>query len=148
MAEKNARRARRGRELSWSGLLWRFLAALVLVLATYNPGRYSVYDWVRGALAGGTLGPEHFLVTVLLLIGWTIYIVASFRSLGALGLTLGALFFGALIWLLVDMGLLKADSLTAVTWIVLICIAALLTLGVAWSHLWRRLTGQLEVDED
>ncbi|MDZ7642989.1 MAG: DUF6524 family protein [Woeseiaceae bacterium] len=28
------------------------------------------------------------------------------------------------------------------------CLAALLTIGVSWPHIWRRLTGQLEVDED
>jgi hypothetical protein len=43
---------------------------------------------------------------------------------------------------------LRADSVTSVSWIILVSIAFLLAVGVSWSHLWRRLTGQLEVDYD
>ena len=145
MAEKTRSRAH---ELTAGGLLMRFVAALVLVLATYNPSGYSSYTWIREAFVASEVGALHFFVIVLLVIGWTIYLVASFRSLGALGMTLGALFFAALIWLLVDFGLLAAESLRSLTWIILVCLAALLTIGVAGSHIWRRLTGQLEVDED
>lgn len=148
MAEKQKQKSRHARDLTAGGIGLRFVAALLLVLATYNPARFSIYHWVRDAVAESTLGPEHFLVAVLLMIGWTIYAVASYRSLGRLGLVLGILFFGALIWLLIDFGLLKADSLVSVTWIVLICVAALLTIGVTWAHLWRKLTGQLEVDDN
>jgi Flp pilus assembly pilin Flp len=35
-----------------------------------------------------------------------------------------------------------------VTYVSLVLIAAILTLGMAWSHIWRRLSGQLTVDED
>ena len=146
MAEKTTRA--RSRDLTFGGLLLRFVAALVLVLATYNPSGYSSWSWIRQAIAASELGPLHFFVLVLLVIGWTMFLVASFRSLGALGLTLGALFLAALAWLLVDFGVLAANSVTALTWIVLVCLAVLLTVGVAGSHIWRRLTGQLEVDED
>ncbi len=148
MGKDNERQERSSRDLTIGGFVLRFVAALVLVLGTYNPSRYSTWSWVRDAFADGNIGPLHFFVIVLLLIGWTIYLVASFRSLGTLGMVLGALFFGALIWLLTDYGLLAADSLTSITWIILVCLAALLSIGVAGSHLWRRLTGQLEVDED
>jgi hypothetical protein len=30
----------------------------------------------------------------------------------------------------------------------LIVLAAILTVGMAWSHIWRRLSGQVEIDED
>lgn len=148
MADRKVRRSRRSGDLTVAGFFLRFAAALVLVFATFNPSGYSVFSWVRRALADSAVGPEHLVVVILLMIGWTVYLVASFRALGALGLTLGALFFAALTWLLIDIGLLKADSLSSVTWIILICIAALLTLGVSGSHIWRRLTGQLEVDDD
>lgn len=141
-------RSTRGRELSIWGFLLRLAAALVLVFATYNPTGYSFYDWARTAFADGGLGPEHVLAGVLIVIGWTIFIVASIRSLGALGLTLATAFFAALVWLLIDFGLLRADSATAITWIILICMAGLLAIGVSWSLVWRRLTGQYEVDED
>ncbi|MCB1845019.1 MAG: hypothetical protein KDI09_18790 [Halioglobus sp.] len=148
MADKNNNKSSRSPDLTLAGFGLRFLAALVLVMATYNPSRFSVYAWIRDALGASALGPVHLFVLVLLLIGWTVYLVASFRSLGTLGMVLGALFFAALVWLLTDFGLLAADSVTSLTWIILVCLAALLTIGVSGSHIWRRLTGQLEVDDD
>lgn len=148
MADTIDKTDRRSRDLTLSGLLMRFIAALVLVMGTYNPTQYSAFAWIRTAIANSDIGALHFFVVVLLLIGWTVYLVASFRSLGTLGMVLGALFFAALIWLLTDFGLLATDSLTSITWIILVCFAALLSIGVAGSHLWRRLTGQLEVDDD
>lgn len=147
MADKGTR-SRSSRDLTVGGFLLRFVSALLLVLATYNPSRFSAFTWLREALTASEFGALHFFVLVLLIIGWTIYLVASFRSLGTLGMVLGALFFAALIWLLVETGLLAAGSLTSLTWIILVCLAALLTIGVSGSHIWRRLTGQLEVDED
>ncbi len=38
------------------------------------------------------------------------------------------------------------DALS-VTWISLVCLAALLTIGLSRAHIWRRLTGQFDVDE-
>lgn len=148
MDQKTRRRGVGGREFSVGNFLLRFAAAIVVVMATYNPSGYSYYDWVRAAFADGGLGPEHLLAGVLIIIGWTIFVVASIRSLGPPGLVLAAAFFAALVWLLVDFGLLRADSATTVSWIVLVCMAALLAVGVSWSHVWRRLTGQYEVDED
>ncbi|MEQ8205562.1 MAG: DUF6524 family protein [Woeseia sp.] len=148
MANKNNDKTSRSSDLTIAGFGLRFIAALVLVMATYNPTRYSVFAWIREALAASNLGAPHVFVLVLLAIGWTVYLVASFRSLGTLGMVLGSAFFAALIWLLTDFGLLAANSVTSLTWIILVCLAALLTIGVSGSHMWRRLTGQLEVDED
>lgn len=147
MADNNTKRGK-SHDVTPGGFLFRLLAALVLVLATYNPSGHSFFHWLQGALGEGSIGAVHFLAGVVLAIGWTIYGVASFRSLGPLGLTLGAAFFAALVWLLIDFGLLSLESARTVTWIVLVCLSALLAVGVSWSHVWRRLTGQLEVDED
>ena len=136
------------RDVSPGGFVIRLIAALVLVFATYNPTDYSYYDWVQTAIGNGTVGAIHFFVGVVLIIGWTIYGVASYRSLGPLGLVLGAAFFATLVWLLIDFEILTLDSATAITWVVLVCLSGLLAIGVSWSHIWRRLTGQLEVDED
>jgi len=54
---------------------------------------------------------------------------------------------GAIIWLLFDIGLLESHSVSAVTWISLICLALLLAIGVSWSHVWRRITGQINVED-
>jgi hypothetical protein len=131
--------------LTWSGFLLRFLAAVILVFATYNPSEYSYYHWVSRNLSEPT--PLMALAGILLLIGWTIYLRATARSLGLFGLLLAAAFFGAILWLVIDWGLVHVDSVTAITYIILVIMCGILAIGISWSHIRRRMTGQVDVDE-
>ena len=70
----------------------RFLFSALLVFATYNPEGYSYFDWVKAVFPSITI--EQAFVGVLLLIGWVIYIRATLRSLGIIGLILAFAFFG------------------------------------------------------
>lgn len=127
--------------------LWRLLAALVLVLVTFNPSGYSYLHWVRGAFSGEGLGAVHFFAGIILLAGWSIFVIATSRSMGFLGTLLGSALIGTAIWLLVEIGLIRVDSGTTVTWLALITAGILLAVGLSWAHVWRRLSGQLEVDD-
>ena len=129
------------------GFLWRFLAALVLVLLTYNPSHQSAYHWVTSAIGASAFGPLHLLLVGVLLAGWAVFWIATWRALGTLGVTLAVVILGAIIWLLFDIGLLESHSVSAVTWISLSCLAAVLAIGVSWSHIWRRITGQINVED-
>ncbi|HFD80001.1 MAG TPA: hypothetical protein ENK05_06370 [Gammaproteobacteria bacterium] len=133
------------RGISWTGFLLRFLAALVLVFATYNPEGYSYFHWVRDHLAEQL--PLKLFAGVVLLIGWTIYIRATLRSLGAFGLFLAFAFFGTLLWLIVYYELVSVDNMKTLTWIVLVMLCGVLATGVSWSHVRRRITGQVDTDE-
>lgn len=84
---------------------------------------------------------------IVLMIGWTIYIRATLRSLGAFGLSLAFAFFAIIIWWLVDIGLLGIDSVSIFTYIVLFLLAAILATGMSWSHIRRRMSGQSDVDD-
>ena len=141
--------SRSSSEFSFMSFVWRLAATLALVLLTYNPSRFSYWGWLRHAQSSETasLGPEHFVVGVILLIGWVILLSATQRSLGTFGLMLGGLLLGGIVWLLVDFGILSVHSVSSATWIGLVCIAVLLAIGLSWSHVWRRLTGQFEVDD-
>jgi len=138
-------RKRRGDQLSLAGFGIRLLVALALVLLTYNPAGVSWFHWVRADLPGIT--PLVALAGVALLIGWTIYVRATLRSLGALGLTLAFAFFGILLWLVIDVGIVPADSVESITWIVLVLLSLVLAVGISWSHVRRRMTGQVDTDE-
>lgn len=129
------------------GFVLRFIGALVLVLVTYNPSGQSAYHWISEAIAQSAFGPLQLILLAVLLIGWVVYWIASWRALGMLGFILAAVLLGAIIWLLIDIGLLKAETVSAVTWIVLVAIAMVLAVGVSWSHIWRRLTGQFNVED-
>jgi hypothetical protein len=128
--------------------LWRWALALVLVLASYNPSGWSWFHWGQSAFSGDGLGPVHYFSGVILVAGWTVFIVATQRSLGMLGSVIGAAIIGTGIWLLVDVGVVKAGSVNAIAWLALLALASLLAVGLSWSHVWRRLSGQLEVDDD
>jgi len=136
------------REFTPLSFFWRLLFALVMVLATYNPSGTSFYHWVSAAFSGDGVGPLHVFVGLLLLAGWTILWVATWRSLDTFGVFLAAAVIAALVWLLIDLGLLEPDTSTAIGWIVLVSLSLLLSIGLSWSHIWRRLTGQFEVDDD
>lgn len=148
MAQATTQNVSGPREFSALSLLWRFLASLVLVVATYNPSGWSYFHWLWNAPGGSGLGPQHFVVGIALIIGWAILLVATQRSLGTFGLVLGAALLCGIVWLLVDFGWLSLSSVSAVTWVILVCIAVLLSVGLSWSHIWRRMTGQLEVDDN
>jgi len=39
------------------------------------------------------------------------------------------------------------DSTSAITWLVLLLISLILAVGMSWSHIRRRMTGQFDVDD-
>jgi hypothetical protein len=126
----------------------RWLAAIALVLATYNPSGHSFVHWLMRGLGNSELGALHFFTGAVLVAGWAVFVVATNRSLGSTGMVIGALLIGTAIWLLAEAGLVHADTATAVMWLALVALATLLAIGLSWSHVWRRLSGQLEVDDD
>lgn len=134
----------------WSGYPIRFFFALVLVMATYNPTQYSYFQWLKQSVAGtdgASFGPEVALAGVVLAIGWVIFLRATMRSLGMLGIILAVALFGTMIWLLIDHGLISTEGSNTVTWIVLFLVAAILATGLSWSYVRRRLSGQYDVDD-
>lgn len=133
------------KEINWVGVGVRFLLALVLVFATYNPSGYSYFDWGIKNIADFSI--LKLFVGIVLLIGWAMFIRATLVSLGPFGITLAAAFFCTLLWLVADWGLIPADSVKAVTYLILIAASAVLATGMTWSHIRRRISGQLDVDE-
>lgn len=127
------------------GFLGRWIFALVLVLGTYNPSSFSYATWVLDSET--SFGPVVVIVGLLLLIGWIFCVKTTFDALGWLGVILGAALFAAFIWLLVDMGLISMESTGILTWLTLVVISLILAVGMAWSHVKRRITGQLNVDD-
>ena len=133
------------KQITGIGIGLRFIFALLLVACTYNPTGYSYFHWFKAAASDFT--PLLGLGGIALIIGWVIYIRATFRSLGLIGLILATLFFAFLIWLLIDLGVLSMDSVSALTWVILILLAAVLCIGMSWSHIRRRMSGQVDTDD-
>ncbi|TNF91316.1 MAG: hypothetical protein EP297_16140 [Gammaproteobacteria bacterium] len=131
---------------SWQNFLIRFLFAILLVFSTYNPTDFSYYDWVLNNFPSNLNAVSAF-AGIILIIGWTIYLRATWNSLGPFGLLLALAFFVAFIWLIIDAGWLVANKASVLTWIGLFIFSGVLAVGMSWSHIRRRLTGQIDIDD-
>ncbi len=130
-------------EFDFLSFLFRLAFAFALVFLTYNPSGHS---WV------GYLGadvPTVYKVAggIVLLIGWVMFLRATWNSLGPIGTVLALAFFGVIIWLLVEWGIFDLSDTTVMQWVVLFIIACVLAVGMSWSHVRRRISGQFDTDE-
>jgi len=128
-----------------TSFLLRWVIALVLVFATFNPTEYSYYRWIAGFEEDGL--PLKVFAGILLLILYVIYLRATWRSIGPIGVSLAAALLAALIWVGIDFGLLNLMQPTIMTWVLLFAIATILAVGISWSHIRRRITGQADIDD-
>lgn len=133
------------KHFGWDSFFIRFVFAIVVVFCSYNPEGYSYFHLATNDLSSFNIYKAFF--GIILLIGWAILIRATLGSLGAIGLSLTTLFFGLLIWLIIDVLGLTANSMRGISYIVEIMIASVLSIGVSWSHIRRRISGQLDTDE-
>ena len=125
--------------------LVRLIIATTLVFATYNPSGYSWYHWL--VKSNFAVDPMIILSGIVLLIVWIIFLRATMRSLGPAGTLLAAAFFGVIVWALIYYGWLSLENPTAMQYVLLLMLSAILGTGMSWSHIRRRMTGQLDVDD-
>ncbi|MEL6100898.1 MAG: DUF6524 family protein [Pseudomonadota bacterium] len=127
------------------GILTRWLFALILLAATYNPTEYNYVRWVVD------YGNQNLSVAVLfgllLAVGYIIYLRATLRSIGAFGMMLVLAVVTALLWVLYDLGMLNLDNRNLNTWLGLLALSVVLGIGLSWSLVRRRLSGQADVDD-
>ena len=128
---------------TFASFLLRLLFALVLVFMTYNPSGYSWVGWLMSDV------PMVYKVSVgvVLLIGWVIFLRATWNSLGAVGTVLAVALFAVIIWLFVYWGFFALDGTTVIEWAVLSVLTGVLAIGMSWSHVRRKLSGQYDTDE-
>lgn len=126
----------------YSSFLVRWLVALFLVLATYNPSGYSYVHWMQEFST--ELWPFKALAGLLLIVLYGLYGLATLRALGAAGISLITLLSAAALWVLADLGLFSAFDPTM---IVMIAVATVLAIGVSWSHIRQRLSGQVDSND-
>lgn len=128
--------------ISFNGALVRVLLAIVLVLATFNPTGYSLFHWISAAPVAVT--PGKALAALVLAIGWLVCLRTAFIALGAMGLLLGLALFSVLVWFLVDRDLMSLTG-SAIVWVGLLVVGVLLGVGLSWSLIRAKATGQIEV---
>ena len=130
-------------DFDFGSFLLRLLFASLLVFLTYNPTGFS---WV------GYLNADIPLVYkaasgLVLLIGWVMFLRATWNSLGALGTILAIAFFAVIVWLFIEWGLFSVKDSNVLQWLALFVTSGVLAVGMSWSHVRRKLSGQYDTDE-
>ncbi|WP_223788429.1 DUF6524 family protein [Marinicella meishanensis] len=131
--------------MNLTGFLVRWLFALGLVLVTFNPTGYSITHWLW-PWQNDQL-PLKILVIMLLLACYLFFVTATVKSLGWLGIILVLAIGGTVIWLFVDQGWLSWSNTGIMAWLLIVMISILLGLGISWSHIKKRITGQFDTDD-
>lgn len=127
------------------GIFLRWLGAFALLTATFNPTQWNFVKWSQTAWA--TQMPLTVLLGLLLGVGYIIYLGATLRSLGAFGMIVIGAVFAALIWVLIDWGVLALGNSGLNVWLGIVALSLILGIGLSWSILWQRMSGQASVDD-
>jgi len=131
--------------ISLGGIGFRYLIAFAMVALTWNPSPYNYIRW--GANHWADLMPVVILFGLIMFVGWVVFLRATMRSLGTFGLLLSVAIAGALLWVMVFYGVIDLTNTSALGWVLLALLAAILTAGMSWSHLRRRWSGQADIDD-
>lgn len=131
--------------MNLSGFLLRWLFAFALVLGTFNPTGYSLYHWIWPF--NDEQMPLKILVGIVVLGCYLFYVSATIKSLGLLGIIIVFAFCGTLVWLFVDQGWLDLSNSGILAWIMIFMLSVILGLGISWSHIKKRITGQFDTDD-
>jgi len=131
--------------LTFGGFALRLAASVLLVVATYNPTPLSYLRWVAGSFPH--VEPMQAIAGLVLLGAWAFFAHATWRALGVFGVLLAAALCAAVVWLLVSWGWIRLEGGGVTGWLADAMLAVLLAIGVSWSLVERRVTGQVVVDE-
>ena len=127
------------------GFVIRWLFAFILLAATYNP---TEWNYVRWSMANvDTNLSMTVLLGLVLFVGYIIYLRATLRSIGIFGMILILAVVGTLLWVLFDQGVISLDNPTVNTWIAIVALSIVLAIGLSWSIVRRKLTGQADMDD-
>jgi uncharacterized membrane protein len=122
----------------------RVAFAVALVLLTWNPSGWSYVDWaLRDRSAFDAVKA---FVGVLLLGGWIFCWRSAWVSLGAVGIVLVAALLATVVGMLLQFHLVEPGATKTLLWIVLVAVGIVLGVGLAWSKVRQRATGQVEAD--
>jgi hypothetical protein len=131
-------------EFSFSGFLWRLVFSVALVLLTFNPTGHSYYHWLLDGFPSIT--PGEAVAGVVLLGAWIFFVRSTFAAMGTLGVGLLLALFATIVWWVTSRGWLDLGNRNAMAWVVLGVLGVVLGVGMSWSHIRRRISGQTSVD--
>ena len=127
------------------GFLIRWAFAFLLLAATCNPTQWNFVRWAMGNYQN--MLSVTVLVGLILAIGYIIFLRATLRSIGMFGMLLVLAVAGTLLWVLFDQGFIDLTNPTINTWLGIIVMSLVLAIGLSWSIVRRKISGQADVDD-
>ncbi len=127
------------------GFALRWLVAFLLLAATFNPTKWNYVSWAR--LNFEDQMPITVFLGLLLMVGYIIYLRATLRSIGGFGMGLVLALVAALLWVLFDFGWLSLENQSFNLWLGILALSLVLGVGLSWSHVRRKLSGQADMDD-
>lgn len=125
-------------------LLQRWLFAVFIVFATYNPSGMSFVHWTVSPNSNKTV----VAAVGVALLGIFIFLARStWRSMKLIGITITATFFILFSVMLIDLGVISLASPEVLEVIALVVIASTLAVGLSFSAIRARLSGQVDSDD-
>lgn len=129
------------REFGLLDLSIRLIAGLLVVLGSYNPYAMSYYHWIVETDGAASL---KMLAGLMLVTLHVVFVLASVRSLGPVGIGLLTALFGSAAWVLTDHRWLDIESPRVFALTLLLILGGVYGFGISWSHLRNRLSGQVD----
>ncbi len=123
-------------------MLIRWAAALILVFITYNPTSLNYVRWAMDSYA--TNLSVVILLGLILFVAYAVFVRATLQSIGKVGIGMIIAVIAVLLWVLYDKGLLDPANSTLMTWIGLVGLSLVLGIGLSWSIIRRRISGQVD----
>ena len=131
-------------KLDIGGVLMRVAFALALVYLTFNPSGHSYFHWLADGFPSIT--PTKAIAGILLLGAWLFFVHSTFNSLGGLGVALLVALFACIVWWMVGRGWLSVADRASMAWVVLGMLGVVLGIGMSWSLIRQKVSGQASVD--
>lgn len=131
-------------KLDIGGVLMRVAFALALVYLTFNPSGHSYFHWLADGFPSIT--PAKAIAGILLLGAWLFFVHSTFNSLGGLGVGLLVALFACIVWWMVGRGWLSVADRASMAWVVLGMLGVVLGIGMSWSLIRQKVSGQASVD--
>jgi hypothetical protein len=131
-------------KLDIGGVLMRVAFALALVYLTFNPSGHSYFHWLADGFPSIT--PAKAIAGILLLGAWLFFVHSTFNSLGGLGVGLLVALFACIVWWMVGRGWLSVADRASMAWVVLGMLGIVLGIGMSWSLIRQKVSGQASVD--
>ena len=128
-----------------NGFLIRWALAFALLAATYNPTDWNYVSWTIANYDVETA--MTVLIGLLLAAGYIIYLRATLRSIGLIGMGLVSAIVAAGVWALIDQGIIQLGNATVKVWLALVGLSFVLGIGLSWSFVRRAVSGQYDVDD-